>query len=71
MCVCVFIFSHFNFLVKHLIAYVFVFKEILFHALFRMLGMKQPDSDVSRGNTSYKHWAVSSVVFSIQRKAAW
>lgn len=35
MCVCVFIFSHFNFLVKHLIAYVFVFKEILFHALFR------------------------------------
>lgn len=35
MCVYVF-FSHFNFLVKHLIAYAFFFlKEILFHALFR------------------------------------
>ena len=40
-------------------------------SLERILGMKQPDSDVSRGNTSYKHWSVSSGVFSIQRKVAW
>ena len=36
VCACIFIFSHFDLLVKNLIAYAFFFlKEILFHALFR------------------------------------